>query len=254
MGRKLLIHCSVSSDQMGNAAATLYSKAAMSATHRPTSATDLIDPITGRQDRLKAVAEVRQFRAMCQMLLTATTDDPRRPVPHRTPAHAVPSPSLQDAHHNLRKLLPQRKLDFEMLSKLPCPCLASKISCQSALQLCLDETTPPSWRLTQQWLIRRPYKDVRFLRIEENPNVWVDYKTVVATLRQLITINTSQLESLGERGKATKALWMWCLAVCRSVLEHQDPGVQQDDQEDIDTLKEEMWGRAWMWGVEKEHV
>ena len=141
-----------------------------------------------------------------------------------------------------------------MLSKLPCPCRASKISCQSALQLCLDETTPPSWRLTQQWLIRRPYKDVRFLRIEENPSVWVDYKTVVATLRQLITIDTSQLESLGERGKATKALWMWCLAVCSAVLE-QDSGVQQDDQEDIDTLKEEIWGKAWMWGVEKEeHV
>ena len=225
---------------MGSAASTLLIKGTMSKSKRPIDASDLIDPLTGRQDRRKAINEIKTIRKLCKDLLEATSNDPNHPS---VPAVAIQPPSLKEAHMLLKSLLPKRKLDFEMLGKLPAPCIASKTSCQSALQLCLDETTTPSWHMTQEWLKRRPFNDVRFLRIEENPTVWVSFETVVSTLKNLITINTKQLESLGVRGIASRALWMWSLAVCSVVLEKQDK--EEKDINEIENIKNELWGKAW---------
>ena len=267
---------------MGSAASTLLSKANMSRSKRPLDASDLINAKTGRQDRKKAVEEIIQLRKLCKSLLLATTDDPSQPLPDRYPAAAVDPPTLQQSHLYMQQLLPKRKLDFDMLSKLPFPCTASKVCCQSALQLCLDELTPPTWCQTQSWLHRRPYNDVRFLRVESAPSVWITFETVVATLENLIQIDTAQLNALGERGKATKALWMWSLAgnffflfllecvavvllfqfitvttkhvfssyflsirysVCNSVLENQDK--KDVTSEAAEQMKEEIWAKAW---------
>jgi len=231
---------------MGSAASTLLVQALQSNTKKPLDACDLVDPETGRQDRLKALAEIKFYRHICRQLLDAATDDPKHPLPQRYPPSTITAPTIRDAHQALQKLVPKRKLDFETLSKLPHPCTATRICATTALQLCLDDTRMPTWQQTQAWLKHRPYNDVRFTRIEENPSVWISFETTISALTNLIDVNPAQLEKLAERGKATKALFLWSLAVCSVILERQDgPTVDAD----VEKMKEELWGRAWEWGA-----
>ena len=230
---------------MGSAAATLLTKAQLSKSKKPIDASDLEDS-NGRQDREKALAEISFFRQMCRDLSTATTDDPKRDPIRRYPALAVEPPTMKEAHCALKKLLPKRKLDFETLSRLPHPCHSTKICCQVALQLCLDEKKTPDWQRTRSWLVRRPYNDVRFTRVEENPSVWISFETTVAALTNLISIEGKQMSKLGERGHATRALWMWSLAVCSEILERQD-GQPSDPR--VDQTQDEIWGRAWAFSM-----
>jgi len=96
------------------------------------------------------------------------------------------------------------------------------------------------------FLTGRPYNDVRFVRVEENPSVWISFETTVSALTNLVTIEKSQMEKLGDRGDATRALWMWSLAVCSQILQQQD-GQKIDPRTEL--TKDEIWGRAWAFGM-----
>lgn len=134
---------------MGSAAATLLTKSQLSISKKPPDASDV------NNNRAAALNEITYFRQMCRDLSKATTDDPKYPIPTRYPAKAIDPPSMKEAHLALKKLLPRRKLDFEMLAKLPHPCHSTQICCQVALQLCLDESKTPDWKRTRAWLIRK---------------------------------------------------------------------------------------------------
>lgn len=158
----------------------------------------------------------------------------------------IVAPTIADAHQALQRLLPKRKLDFETLAKLPHPSLPTRICCQTAMQLVTDTTKTPSWSQTQSWLKRRPYNDVRFTRVEENPSVWISYETTISALTNLVSVNPTKLDKLAERGEATRALFLWSLAVCNIILERQNNSPKADA--DVEKMKEELWGRAWEWG------
>lgn len=177
------------------------------------------------------VAEVRRIRQLLQLYINDNLDEeskylqsPERVVKVVTNHYWKQKGSpLVDAMNLLKKLRPQRKLDFFTYSKLSKPTKNTRYTILAAVLLVEGgEAGVPTWNTARIWLENHPFDDVRFMRIySDGPRVWVDEKTAQMCIRKYLSkideVGLMKGEATGLRG--TIALFRWCCAVCQIVLE-----------------------------------
>lgn len=222
-------------------------KGNLSAQQRPISGSDLLGP-DGREDKNKSLREVRYLRGLIGDLAAGQqeqlSNNHKNNKKQKTPLFVAPS-SMAQAQNMLNSLKPKRKLDFQMLGKLPAATRVTELAARVALMLCLDATELPVWtELTQTFLTKRPFNDGRFRRIVEAPAVWVLFDSALAGATALSAIAPGEVDALGaSAGRATAALLAWDEAVIEAVLSPGDKNAVV-----VEAMRDEIWGRAWAGG------
>jgi len=232
---------------MGSASAAMVCNGNLSP-HRPACGSDLLGT-DGREDRDKALREVRYLRGLIDDLASGQQDTTKNKykLKHKTPFWVAPS-TMAEAQNMLNRLKPERKLDFQMLGKLPAATRVTDLAARVALMICSDATELPDWKnRTQTFLMRKPFNDTRFQRIVEAPAVWVSFDCALAGATALLAIKSGELEALGAAaGRATAALLAWDEAVINAVLLAGNKNLGDDIL--VEAVHDDIWGRAWAGG------
>lgn len=232
---------------MGAASSVMMLEANLCESKRPIDGRDLLRS-DGNEDRKKCLREVRYMRRLIKKLAEGQHQRCTRNQKRVTRPLIVRPSTMVHAEELLSDLKPERKLDFQMLGKLPSATRVTDLICRVALMLCLDETELPKWNaMTQEWLGNRPFNDVRFRRVTEAAHVWVSFDCALAAATALSALLPEEIETLKQpSSRAVAALFAWAEAVINSVLVHENN--QEADPEtslSYEDIKEQIWSRAW---------